>query len=72
MLSKKIVPLHKFLQRCSREQQRGLIQWHRTFSRHDLKMEIMDLDIYDKKFDVSEMLRYIDDEVGKFIEGVLE
>ena len=72
MLSKKIRPLHEFLLQLSREQQRGLIQWHHSFSRQDLKIGLLDLDIYDAEFDASEMLNHIDDEINKFVEGVLE
>lgn len=71
-LSKKVCPLHKFLHRLPREYQRGVVQWYHSFSRQELKMDLLDLDIYDKKFDSSKMIRYIDDEMKKFIGGVLE
>lgn len=72
MLSKKIRPLHIFLQGLSRQLHRGMIQWYRTFSRQELKLGILDLDIYDDKFDVKEMLIYLESEIKKFMRRVIE
>lgn len=71
-LSSKVAPLHEFLCKLPREQQRGVIQWYRSFSRQELKTELLDLEIYDKKFDCSRMLRYLDSEIREFINRVIE
>jgi len=67
LLSKKIKPLHVFLEGLSSHIQRGIIDWYQTFSRHELKMGLLDLDIYDKKFDAREMIIYIECEIKKFM-----
>lgn len=72
MLSKKIKPLHLFLEDIPAYLQRGMIHWYRTFSRQDLKFELLDLDIYDKKFDSKEMIIYLEKEIEKFAEEVIE
>jgi len=72
ILSKQVKPLNVFIKNLPRVQQRGLIQWWRSFSRLDLKIGVMDLDIYRKKFDVSEMLNHLDDEIKKFIGEEIE
>lgn len=71
-LSKNIEALHKFVRILNREQQRGIIQWYRSYSRQETKLGVLDLDLYDKKIDVSEMIRYLDTEVKKFMAEVLE
>ncbi|MEA2082505.1 MAG: nucleotidyl transferase AbiEii/AbiGii toxin family protein [Elusimicrobiota bacterium] len=70
-LSEKIIPLHRFLKKMPGEQQRGMIAWYRNFSRQDLKLNIPDLDIYDKKFDSAVMIKHIDNEIKIFIKGVI-
>lgn len=72
MLSKKIRPLHIFLQDVSRQLQRGLVQWYQTFSRQELKLGLLDLDIYDDKFDAKVMITYLDSEIKEFVKRVLE
>jgi len=54
-----------------REQQRGMVQWYRSYSRQELKVDLLELDIYEKKFDSSEMISYLDNEMKKFIERIL-
>lgn len=71
-LSKKIKPLHIFLREVSPQFQRGIIHWYRTFSRHELKLALLDLDMYDRKFDAKEMITYLENEIKKFIKGVIE
>lgn len=66
MLSKKIYPLHIFLKRQSRHIQRGMVYWYQEFSRQDLKLALLDLDIYDKKFNAKEMVIYLESEIKKF------
>lgn len=72
MLSKKIQPLHIFLKNVSSQFQRGMVHWYRTFSRQELKLALIDLDIYDKKFNSREMIIYLEDEIKQFIKGVME
>ena len=72
MLSKQIKPLHIFIKNLPRGQQRGMVQWWRSFSRLDLKIGVMDLDIYQKKFNSLDMLNHIDNEIKKFIGGEIE
>lgn len=67
MLSKKIRPLHTFLHNVPRQTQRGMVQWYRSFSRQELKLALLDLDIYDKKFDAKEMVIYLEDEIKRFM-----
>ena len=70
-LSQEVCPLHKFLFNLPREQQRGMVQWYRSYSRQELKVDLLELDIYEKKFDSSEMISYLDNEMKKFIERIL-
>jgi predicted nucleotidyltransferase component of viral defense system len=72
MLSKKIKPLHVFLHKTPGYIQRGIIQWYRRFSRTDLKLELLDLDIYLDKFDPKEMIMYLDREIEKFIQETVK
>jgi hypothetical protein len=71
MLSKKVKPLHLFLKGLPGQMQRGMVHWHQSFSRHDLKLGLLDLDIYDEKFDSRKMIIYLEDEMKKFIKEVL-
>ena len=71
-LSKKIKPLHHFLIEVPRQQQRGMVRWYRTFSRPEFKIGCLELDIYDKKLDPSEVVGYSEDEIKQFISGVVE
>jgi len=72
ILSKKIQPLHLFAGKIPGHLQRGLVHWYRSFSRQDLKLDLLDLDIYDKKFNAKEMVIYLENEIKQFIEKVLE
>jgi len=67
ILSKKIEPLAIFLRKVPRPFQRGMIHWYRTFSRQDLKLGLLDLDIYDKKFNARQMITYLENEINKFM-----
>jgi predicted nucleotidyltransferase component of viral defense system len=71
MLSKKIQPLHTFLKNVPVLLQRGVVHWYRTFSRQDLKLALLDLDIYDPNFDSREMIAYLENEVKQFIREVI-
>ena len=71
MLSKKIIPLHKFLNKLPQQLQRGMVHWYRTFSRQDLRLGLLDLDIYDKNFDSKAMIIYLEKEIKQFINEVL-
>lgn len=66
-LSKKIEPLHKFLNTLERQYQRGVIQWYRSYSRQDVKLGAFDLALYDRNFDVSELIYYLDSEIKAFM-----
>ena len=72
MLSKKIRPLHIFLQGVPRQLQRGTVCWYQTFSRREVKLGLLDLDIYDHKFDAKEMIIYLEAEINEFVKRVLE
>lgn len=67
LLSKKVKPLHIFLKGLSSQIQRGMIDWYQTFSRHELKIGLLDLDIYDEKIDSREMIIYLEGEIKKFM-----
>lgn len=71
MLSKKVQPLHVFLKTVPSQFQRGMVHWYRIFSRQDLKLSLLDLDIYDKKFNSKEMIIYLENEIKQFISEVL-
>lgn len=70
-LSKRVCPLHKFIRKFPSYYKRGLIYWYRTYSRHDFKVEVIDLDIYDKEFDVSDVIKHFDTEIEKIIEEAM-
>ncbi|MFH1442021.1 MAG: nucleotidyl transferase AbiEii/AbiGii toxin family protein [Candidatus Omnitrophota bacterium] len=72
ILSKKIRPLHIFLEQQSRQIQRGMVYWYQEFSRQDLKLALLDLDIYDKKFNAKEMIIYLENEIKQFVQKELE
>ncbi|MFA4889637.1 MAG: nucleotidyl transferase AbiEii/AbiGii toxin family protein [Candidatus Omnitrophota bacterium] len=72
MLSKKIIPLHRFLESAPRQLQRGMVHWYRVFSRQDVMLELLDLDIYDKKFSSKKMIIYLEKEMKLFIKKETE
>lgn len=72
MLSRKIKPLHIFLKGLPGLFQRGMVHWYRTFSRQDIKLALLDLDIYDKNFDSRQMIVYLEGEIRKFMESILQ
>ena len=72
MLSKNIQPLHIFLRRVPDPWQKGTVHWYRTFSRQDLKLALIDLNIYDTKFSSTEMIVYLENEIKQFIKELLE
>jgi predicted nucleotidyltransferase component of viral defense system len=72
VLSKKVQPLHIFLKKIHAQFQRGIVHWFRTFSRQELKLSLMDLDIYDKEFDSREMIAYLENEIKQFIKEVMK
>jgi len=69
-LSRNVLPLHIFLKKLPKEQQRGMVQWYRSFSRQELKLDVLDLDIYDKNFDSSLMISHLEEEIKRFIKEV--
>jgi predicted nucleotidyltransferase component of viral defense system len=72
MLSKEIKPLSLFLKEMPRQLQRGMVHWYRTFSRQDIKLGFLELEIYVKKFDAQEAIRYLEGQMKEFLKGVLE
>jgi len=72
MLSNKIEPLNIFLKKAPSYVQRGIVHWYRTFSRQDIKLGLLDLDIYKKKFDAKNMIIYLEDQIERFAKGVIE
>lgn len=72
VLSKKIRPLCMVMKELPRQFQRGIVHWYRTFSRQDIKLGILDLDIYADKFDSREMIIYLENEIEKFIKETIE
>lgn len=72
MLSEKIQPLHIFLKNVPSQYQRGIVHWFRTFSRRELKLALIDLDIYDAEFDSREMIVYLENEIKLFIREVMK
>lgn len=72
MLSKKIQPLHIFLKKSPQYLQRGVVHWYRTFSRQEIRLAFLDLDIYEKKFDSKQMIVYLENEIKEFTRGAIE
>ena len=72
MLSRKIMPLHRFLSRVPAPYQKGIIHWYRTFSRHDLKLGVLDMEIYVREFDVRAMIAHLENEIRLFAKNVVE
>ncbi len=72
ILSKKIQPLHIFLRGLSPQFQRGVVHWYRTFSRQELKLALMGLDIYDTEFNARELVIYLENEVKQFAKEAIE
>lgn len=70
-LSKMIYPLHKFIKNLPSYYRRGLVYWHRSYSRYDFKVEALELDIYDKEFNSLEVIRHFDKEIEKIVEEVI-
>lgn len=66
-LSEKICPLHKFIKNFSDIYKRGIVYWYRTYSREELKFGVLDLDIYDKNFNIANLIKHFDEEVKKII-----
>jgi hypothetical protein len=49
-----------------------MVHWYRTFSRQDLKLALIDLDIYDTKFSSAGMEIYLENEMKQFVKEVIE
>lgn len=71
VLSKKIKPLHLFLKKAPMHIQRGIVQWYRSFPRAELKLSLLELDIYEDKFNSKEMIIYLEKEIEKFIQETM-
>ena len=71
MLSQKVMPLHRFLtQKAAASYQKGMVHWYRTFSRHDLKLGLLDMAIYDLTFDARKMIADLENEIRLFVQEV--
>ncbi len=71
MLSKTIQPLHVFMKNVPAPLQKGIVHWYRTFSREDLKLALIDMDIYDLNFNSKGMIIYLENEIKQFIREVI-
>lgn len=71
ILSKRLKSLHLFLKELSSQLQKGMVHWYRTFSRQDIKLGLLDLDIYVDKFDARKAIVYLEDQIKRFIKEVL-
>ena len=71
MLSKRIQPLHIFLKNVPAQLQKGMVHWYRTFSRQELKLALIDLDIYEPDFNSGEMIVYLENEIKQFVREVI-
>ena len=72
MLSKKVSPLHLVLAKVDSHYQKGMIHWYRTFSRHDLKLGLLDIEIYDPGFDAREMIGHLENEIRLFAKDIID
>lgn len=72
ILSKEIKPLAEFLKGIPQNFQRGIIHWYRTFSRREFQLDLLDLDIYEKKIDSKEIIIYLENQIKKFIADEIE
>jgi len=71
-ISKKLKPLHSFLKMIPIEQQKGMARWINTISRMDFKLEMLDLDIYDKNLDSGEVIAELEKEIQMFVDGEIK
>lgn len=71
VLSTRIEPMGSFLQTIPSMYQKSFIRWVRTYSRMDLKIGLLDLDICLEGFDAREMIRHFDDQAEKFIKALV-
>lgn len=70
-LSKNVSPLHHYLKTLPVEQQRGMVQWYRTFSRMEFKLNYLDYEVYDTGLDAVKIIRYLEGEIRSFMNEVL-
>lgn len=66
-LSKEIKSLAEFLKDIPQNFQRGVVHWYRTFSRKEFQLNLLDLDIYEKKINSKEIIIYLENQIKKFI-----
>lgn len=43
-----------------------MVLWYRTFSRQDFRLDYLDLDVYDKNLDSSQIIKTLKNEIEKF------
>jgi predicted nucleotidyltransferase component of viral defense system len=70
-LSKRIAPLSVFLRKMHPSQQRGMVKWYRSFSRHDFKIDFLDFELYDSKLDAASIIRHLEEEINIFMEELI-
>lgn len=70
MLSLRVRPLHQCLKQEPRAYQRRFIQWIRSYSRLDMKLGLLDLELHIKKFDPRDLIVHIDKEAARFVEEI--
>lgn len=70
-LSKKIKPLHLFINTLTKQQQRALFKWYQTFSRHDFKLQFLDYEIYDKNIDSRTIILYLENEIKTYTKDLI-
>lgn len=70
VLSIRVEPLHSFIKTIPRMYQKRFIRWVQTYSRMDMKIGLIDLDIYLEGFDAREMIRHIDNQAREFMRGL--
>lgn len=71
-LSQTVQPLHTFLKGIPAPFHKGLIHWYRTYSRPDLKLGLLDLEIYDSQFDVKNLIDHLESEIKLFAKEMIE
>lgn len=70
-LSQKIQPLSEFMKSLPRQMQIAMTRWYQSFSRQEMKLALLDLDIYDAQFDAGAMIHHLEAQMKQFMKGEL-
>lgn len=70
-LSQKMQPLSDFLLRMPPVQQRGMINWYRSFSRQEFKLDFLDFEVYSRKLDSVSIIKHLDKEINLFMDRII-